>query len=124
MIAIFLVVLGHTFAFMQVDNQTYARHIVEERFMTRWLIGNPGDSTGGNNPHHHSSSLGLGCSRGVERCVLVGAGAFVSVDTFFFLSGFLAMLSQLEKYSITSAPVRPSQQQIYNTKLGPSVRRG
>ena len=50
MIAIFLVVLGHTFAFMQVDNQTYARHIVEERFMTRWLIGNPGDSTGGNKP--------------------------------------------------------------------------
>ena len=41
--------------------------------------------------------------------MLVGAGAFVSVDTFFFLSGFLAMLSQLEKYSITSAPVRPSQ---------------
>ena len=50
----------------------------------------------------------------VERCVLVWAGAFVSVDTFFFLSGFLAMLSQLEKYSITSAPVRSSQQ-IYNT---------
>ena len=47
--------------------------------------------------------------------MLVWAGAFVSVDTFFFLSGFLAMLSQLEKYSITSAPVRPSQQQIYNT---------
>ncbi len=36
----------------------------------------------------------------------MGAGAFVSVDTFFFLSGFLALLSQLEKYSITSAPVR------------------
>ena len=114
MIAIFLVVLGHTFAFMQVDNQTYARHIVEERFMTRWLIGNPGDSTGGNN-HDHPSSLGWVAPGVLERCVLVGAGAFVSVDTFFFLSGFLAMLSQLEKYSITSAPVRPSQQQIYNT---------
>ena len=47
--------------------------------------------------------------------MLVGAGAFVSVDTFFFLSGFLAMLSQLEKYSITSAPVRHSHQQICNT---------
>ena len=42
--------------------------------------GNPGDSTG---------------------------GAFVSVDTFFFLSGFLAMLSQLEKYSLSSGPDMP-----------------
>ena len=38
-LAIFLVVLGHTFAFMRVDNDPYARNIVEKRFMTRWLIG-------------------------------------------------------------------------------------
>jgi hypothetical protein len=50
-----------------------ASNIVETRFMTYWIIGVHTDSSG---------------------------GAFISVDTFFFLSGFLAMLSQLEKYSL------------------------
>jgi peptidoglycan/LPS O-acetylase OafA/YrhL len=72
-IAIGLVVLGHTYAFLRVDNQPYASNIVETRFMTYWIIGVHTDSSG---------------------------GAFLSVDSFFFLSGFLAMLSQLEKYSL------------------------
>ena len=44
-IAIGLVVLGHTFAFLRVDNQTYASEIVETRFMTAWIIGIHGDSS-------------------------------------------------------------------------------
>eukprot|EP01043_Picozoa_sp_COSAG02_P007788 COSAG02_NODE_239_length_27693_cov_31.385700_13_plen_432_part_00 len=74
--------LCFSFASLTVLNGAgpYAHNIVENRFITRWLIGNPDDSTG---------------------------GAFVSVDTFFFLSGFLAMLSQLEKYSLSSGPDLP-----------------
>ena len=70
-IAIASIALGHSFCFMPASNMLYAYQVVYKRFSAQTLIGNMNNSTG---------------------------LAFNSVDTFFFLSGFLATWAMLEKY--------------------------
>lgn len=72
-IAIALIALCHTYAFglEPADNELYASQVVAPRFSIAWIISDD-----------HNDSAGVG---------------FNSVDTFFFLSGFLATWAMLEK---------------------------
>jgi peptidoglycan/LPS O-acetylase OafA/YrhL len=74
-IAILLVVLGHTYAFMPTDNRPYDEDVVKKRFFSMWWLG--------------------------DDKVSIGVG-FLSVDSFFFLSGFLFMWPQLKAYSLNA----------------------
>eukprot|EP01052_Picozoa_sp_SAG31_P049585 SAG31_NODE_10927_length_1082_cov_1.552391_2_plen_112_part_00 len=80
-VAIMAVVCGHTFAFLQrdVDNYTFV-NVVAKRFITKGILGNFAISEN-------------------------GAGVtFLSVDTFFFFSGFLAFYGMIS--SIGNFPKR------------------
>jgi len=77
-IAIASIALGHSFAFMPADNDMYAYQVVLKRFSAQTLIGNMRNSTG---------------------------LAFNSVDTFFFLSGFLATWASESR----KGPLLPAQ---------------
>ena len=71
-LAIMAVVCGHTFAFLQQDVTNYSFiEVVASRFVTVGVLGN-----------QHLSDNGTGVT-------------FLSVDTFFFFSGFLAFYGML-----------------------------